>query len=272
MFGRRTAALFALTSVLALGACTGSSGGGNGSTGTPHTPAPSAAASASGKPADAAAVAARIKASVLKLTSASFSVSFSGAGVSLSGSGSEKLSQGRLVALKIAQSASTGTTGPEAVVIGGKTYAKLPTSYTKSTKPWVLLKTNSSNKLIQEFATRLNPALSSVDATNLSAVVAASQSFRSQGSQLANGVPATKYTFVLEVAKLPKNLPVRAQLTQSKVTSVPIELYLDGQDRPVLITENFTLAGQAISLHATLSDFDKPVTITAPPASEVDTT
>jgi hypothetical protein len=55
------------------------------------------------------------------------------------------------------------------------------------------------------------------------------------------------------------------------ITAIPVELYVDSAGRPVQITENLTVAGKKTTTSATISRYNQPVTISAPPASQVST-
>jgi hypothetical protein len=58
-------------------------------------------------------------------------------------------------------------------------------------------------------------------------------------------------------------------MTASGVTSIPLELYLDSQDRPVQVTENLTVQGQRVTSKNVISKYDEPVSISAPPPGQV---
>ena len=76
---------------------------------------------------------------------------------------------------------------------------------------------------------------------------------------------------MVDVAKLPADLPGKDALKASGLATLPIELYIDDQGRPIRVTENFKVSGQQVTTVVTVSDYNKPVTITAPPASQVST-
>lgn len=270
--GRRARGFaLAISAALALGACTSSSGGNHGSSAPASGSTPPSSAQATGHAIRASELAARITAAVDKLTSAKFTVSFSGVGESLSGYGAEKLSHGKLVALQVTQSSAQSASGAQLTVVGDKTYARLPAGLTKSRKPYVLVRSDSKNTLVKQLATRVSPALYTVTLGNVGPLVLAAKSVTDNGSQTVSGAPTTSYSVVVDVAKLPNSLSLKKQLTDNQVQTVPLQLNLDSAGRPVVISENFSMAGSQISLRATLSDFDSPLTISAPPASQVST-
>jgi hypothetical protein len=48
-------------------------------------------------------------------------------------------------------------------------------------------------------------------------------------------------------------------------------MYVDSSGRPVQVTENFSVQGQTVSTKIGISNYNKPVSISAPPASQVGT-
>jgi hypothetical protein len=48
-------------------------------------------------------------------------------------------------------------------------------------------------------------------------------------------------------------------------------MWIDAKGRLVQVVEDISVSGQKISTKITLSKFDEPVTITAPPTDQVDT-
>lgn len=63
----------------------------------------------------------------------------------------------------------------------------------------------------------------------------------------------------------------KAALAQAHITKIPVDLWVDSRNRPVKMSEKVTVKGQTVSLPATMGQFNQPVTITAPPASQVST-
>lgn len=59
--------------------------------------------------------------------------------------------------------------------------------------------------------------------------------------------------------------PGRQTLTTADLSTLPVELWIDGQGRPVKVSGQFSVHGQSISSRAGLSNYNAPVHSTAPP-------
>ena len=86
-----------------------------------------------------------------------------------------------------------------------------------------------------------------------------------------NGAAATHYSIVVDVTKLPADNSTKQALATAGLTSLPIEMWVDSKGRLVQLTEALTVSGQSTSTKITISKYDQPVTITAPPADQVST-
>ncbi len=268
MNSRRLAAFVALPSALVLAACSSSTSG-KGHTG--GTSAGASSAASSGKPVDAATLGARMQAAVAGIKFAHITLDVNAAGQALTGTGDEQLAAGKLVAMDLKESLPGGAGDIEIIIVDGKTYAKLPTSMNSSGKPYLLVTPNSSNAVVKQLATSLNSALSSASLGSVSAFITAADSVKDKGSAFINGVQATHYSIVVNVAKLPASLPGKDALVSSGVKSLPLDLYIDDKGRPVQVTEDFKVQDQQVSTTVKVGGYDQPVTIKAPPADQVGT-
>jgi hypothetical protein len=255
MTGSRRLALLAVLATVAT-ACSSSGGGGGG--GIP-----------SGMPTDAAGLATTLQRAVDKITSAHIALNFTLAGQQLTGSGNEKLEHGQLTALDVTENLPGGAGAIRVIMVDGKTYAKLPPAMNPGGKPYLLVSASSSNPIVRQLAGSLDSALSAASLGSVSTFTRAAKSVEPKGTATINGVKTVHYSIVVAVAKLPASLPGRSQLTQSGIGTVPIELFVDTAGRPVQLTEVLTVQGQKASTKATVSDYNKPVTITAPPSDQV---
>jgi hypothetical protein len=258
MNARRVCALLALPAAVVLAACTSSGKETPGSS----NPAPSNA------PTDAAGLSALVKSAVTDITSAHVEVGINLAAQELSGSGDEQLSAGKLVALDLTEQLS-GVGDIRVIVADGKTYAKLPSSMNPSGKPYLLVSTNSSNPTIRQLAPYLDSVLSAVSPASFSVLAGAAKSVELKGSEPVDGVSTTHYSIQVEIAKLPATYPGKAELASGGVAVLPLELYLDSQGRPVKAIPHVTVQGQDVPISAQYSDYNKPVSIQAPPADQI---
>jgi hypothetical protein len=258
MNARRVGALLALPAAV-LTACTSSGKG------SPN----SSAAVPSGVPTDPPALSALVRSAVAGITSAHLDLTISLAGEQFTGGGDEKLANGKLVGLDVTENVP-GAGAVRIISIGGTSYAKLPTSMNlNASKPWLVISPDSGNSVIRQLAASLDSALSSASLGNVSVFVGAAKSLTVKGSEPVGGRTATHYSIDVEIAKLPADLPGRSELASSGVETIPLELYIDAQGRPVKISEDLPVQGQTVSSTATISDYNKPVSISAPPANQI---
>lgn len=256
---RPVSAVAAIAFAAGLAACS-SSGNTNGQ-GTAGGPTPSTAPQ----------LGAKLVSAYRSITSAHLDLSFDIAGVTVTGSGDEKVSHGQLTALDLKESLPTGGQ-IEIIHVDGKTYAKLPSSANTSGKPYVLVTPQSSNPIVQQLAGSLNTALSAASIKTYSVFVHAAKSLKVDGSETINGVHTTHYTVVVDVSKVPTTSALSKQALQaSGIKTLPVDLWIDDQGRPVKVTENITIEGKSLHVVGTMSKYNQPVTITAPPASQVST-
>jgi hypothetical protein len=285
MNSRRICTLLALPAALTLAACTSSTSG----KGTPRNPtAPgstsagiggseSASGAAStgapvGKPTDAAGLGGLMQTGIAGVTSAHIALDLTAAGQKVTGQGDEKLSAGKLVAMDITENLPSGGGALRLIIVNGKTYAKLPKSLNSgTTKPYVLVTPTSKNATVRSIASSINSALSSASIGSVGAFIKAAKSVKPVGTETIAGVQTTHYSVVVDVAKLPADLPGKDALVATGLKTLPIELNVDDKGRPIRVTENFKVSGQQVATVVTVSKYNVPVTITAPPASQVST-
>ncbi|HET8582478.1 MAG TPA: hypothetical protein VFL65_04460 [Jatrophihabitans sp.] len=252
------------SAALVLAGC-GSSGGGSSSS----PPSKSAPPSTSAAPTTAAGLGQAMQSAIKQVSSAHLTVSATVAGQSVNGSGDEKLSDGKVTGMEITEGLPAGGGSVEVIVVGGKTYVKLPSALNLGGKPYQLVTPNSSNPVVKRLAGTMDSAVSSASVEDVSAFVQSARSVKKVGTTTVAGVPTTHYTAVVDVAKLPANLPARQQLTAAGVTSVPVQLYVDSSYRPVQVSEQLTVQGQKVSTNALFSRYNAPVSISAPPSGQV---
>jgi hypothetical protein len=259
MTARRACALLLLPALVALGSCT-SSGSKSTQTGSPVP---------SGMPTDAAGLSSLVGSAVAGITSAHVNLGLNLSATTLAGSGDEQLSGGRLVGLDLTENLANGGGTIRLIVAGGKTYAKLPKKLNPFGKPWLLVSTNSTNPLVNQLAPYLDSALSAVSLGSLSALVGAAKSVTVKGTATIRGTQATHYSIDVEVAKLPASLPGRSELTASGADTLPLELYVADDGRPLRAGPGLTVQGQDVAITVDFVNFNQPVSITAPPSSQV---
>jgi hypothetical protein len=257
---RSIATAFALSAALTLAACTSTTSG----SGKTHGPSGSAAS-----PTTSAALAALMESGISQVKSARIDLDVSISGQPLTGSGAEKLDSGKLVALDVTEHLPAGAGDIRIIVVNGDTYAKLPAALNSTGKPYLRVTSDSSNPVIQQLSSSMDSALASASLGSVADFARAAKSFRFVGPATVRGVATTHYSIVVEIDKLPDDLPGKKELLDGGVKSLPLELFIDKQGRPIQVTENADLQGQKIQTKVGVRAYDEPVTITAPPADQI---
>jgi hypothetical protein len=194
-------------------------------------------------------------------------VSISQGGGALIGSADERLSGGTSQDLRITQQVGAGITY-RVLVIGHKAYAMLPAFY-RTSRPWVVVSRNSSVAAVRQLAKTLPGVRATGSPATLVRFAASAQRVRALGVRDVGGVRTTAYEVDLETAKLPATVPAKAQLQAAGIAAFPIEIDVDAAGRSVRVLEAVKVGGVLDSTSVVWSRFNRPVSITAPPPSQV---
>jgi hypothetical protein len=270
MSTRRRCAALAIVAVAVTSACDSSSAKKGGASAAGHSATPSAKAPA-GTPVDPATISARITKGLAAVGSAHLEVAIDADGQPIDVSGDEALQAGKVRAVRASTDSVTGSGPVELVVAGGKTYAKLPKKFNPTSKPYVLVSANSKNAKIRALASTVDFALGAVSLDLVASLTGAAKSARLIGPTTVGGAPATRYALTVVTGRLPADFPARSLLVASGLKELPADLYLDSAGRPVQVSQAVKVEGHGISVKVAVSKYDQPVTIVAPPASQVAT-
>jgi hypothetical protein len=167
------------------------------------------------------------------------------------------------------------------ILIGDKLYAKVPElSSMLGGKSWVLFDLNALGSLGSTFQSLINSAKNMNPAQQLQPLLA-SGNLHKVGSETVDGVQADHYSGTVDPAtafdgsEAAKNLTAD-QITQLKalmkaggVTTETIDLWVASDGLPVRVSVNSNSSEGAVKVDMHLSDWGKPVSITAPPADQV---
>ncbi|MGH3719572.1 MAG: hypothetical protein ACRDRI_12195 [Pseudonocardiaceae bacterium] len=196
----------------------------------------------------------------------------SAAGQTIKGEGDEKLSGATLQAGDISEEIGPDLTlRLRLIIIDRTTYAQLPAELNPAGKPWVRLTPDSSNPTIRTMATLIESVRNSASLDQSTTFTSAARRVTLVGKESLDAVPVTHYSIEVDVAKLPSTTPGRQTLLGAGVTTLPVELSVDDEGRPVKLTQDVTVQGQSASTVITLSRFNAPVSISAPPPDQVAT-
>lgn len=154
----------------------------------------------------------------------------------------------------------------ELVTVGGTSWAKLPGN---SAKPWHVVSANSTDAVVRSLATGVNVASVASSLSVIAGFVRSSTGLTDLGPQQVDGVATTHYTMRLDPTKKTGNAQLDGLLSSLGSTKIPVDLWLDAQHRPVKFVIHVSLAGTGFPVTVHVSKLDAPVSITAPPASQV---
>jgi len=157
----------------------------------------------------------------------------------------------------------------EMITVGGQSYAKLPAGSNPSGKPWLEIGSDSTNPMINSLTSGLNIAAMASSLSVVTALMRGSTGLQSKGADTVNGVGATHYVMQLSPAKKTGNAQLDGLLSSLGSNEIPLEFWLDSSDQPVKFVIHASFAGTSFPVTVQASRFDAPLSITAPPASQV---
>jgi hypothetical protein len=190
----------------------------------------------------------------------------------LTAQGDEKAAGGKLTAMNLDE--QIGSLHMTILLADGALYVKLPNQLNKSGKPWEKATAGSSNPALRQLVSTLSSLKKNASLDQYAAMAQAASSLKTIGTEQVNGVVATHYSMMVDVTKVHGSgitEAAKAALTQARVTKIPVDVWVDTHNRPVRMSEKFTVKGKVVSFGATIGQYNQPVTITAPPASQVST-
>lgn len=165
-------------------------------------------------------------------------------------------------------------------LVDGVFYIKLPQELQPG-KPWIKIDTNGSDPIskslgaaVEQMKTQGNPA------ETLKQLEKAGEIKSSKKEQL-NGEQTTHYQVIVDVKKAiaaqsdPDMKKMLEEATKAGLTEYPMDLWLNSDNLPVKMAMNIPTkdptSGKTVNAEISMeyTDWGKPVTIEAPPASEV---
>jgi hypothetical protein len=220
------------------------------------------AAGTAGSGVDAATLAARLNTALTGLTSAHMQID---AG-SLGGTSTADLTLADGHATATDVHLTTSGQQVEVITVGSDSYVKTASD---AAKPWIAVTPDSSNPIVKSLASGFSVATLTSSLSALSGMLKSSSGLQDKGTEQIDGVSTTHYAMQLDPAKGTGDAQLDGLLALLGKTALPIDLWLDGQHRPVQLVIHVSLAGTADPVTVQISKFDAPVTITAPPADQI---
>ena len=250
-----------------LTACSSGSAG-SAARSTTSTPSATATTAAVGRAVAPATLAGLMQRGLSTATSAHLAVSTVLAGQSLTGSGDIALTRGAISQADLQQDLPVGLGAVRIVVVGRTTYAKLPGALAPdASRPWVRLAAGSKSTVVSQLASVVQPLLTVAAPAGLVTFARSASSATDLGPGTVDGVATTHYRLVVDAASLPSDSGV----TAGGRATIPIDLQLDAAGRPRQVSGTFTIRGQTVTPTITLSDYNAPVSVSAPPPGQVGT-
>jgi hypothetical protein len=231
------------------------------SSGPSPRPAPS---SAPAKFVDVHPLATKIRTGLSGLTSAHIAVDAGQLGGT--SSGNFRYANGAATASDVLL--GTGDQQVEVITVGATSYAKLPGSENSSGKPWLKVSADSSNQYVRGVADALRVANAAGSIPAVADVVDRATSAQDKGATSVDGAATHGYLIDVAPARAPDGA-LGALLRQLGQQSVPVQLDLDQQGRPARIAVGVRLGALTLQVTITVTNFDAPVRITAPPADQI---
>lgn len=183
--------------------------------------------------------------------------------------------------VEMSMNMSTAGGGISEILIGDKLYAKFPGMDSMlGGKSWVLLDLTALGSLGSTFQSLINSAKNMNPAQQLQPLLA-SGNLHKVGSETVDGVQADHYAGTVDPAtafdgSLAAQNLTPDQITQLKslmkaggVTSETIDLWVASDGLPVRVSVSSNSSEGAVKVDMHLSNWGKPVSITAPPADQV---
>ena len=213
-------------------------------------------------PATASALAAFLQQGFSSSSSARITFSTALSGNALAGGGSVRLAGGQVSGLDVRATVSK-IGAVHYLLVDGRAYAALPKP--TAGKQYVLLGGSRSGDDLTRAAIGLQAIkLLAAPATYRTLVTGAS-ALRLVDRLGLNGVPALHYRAPVSIDRIPASDPVRVALGALGVTTLTLDLWVDGAGRP--LKASAPAAGRASDV--SFSAVNQPVTLTAPPAGQV---
>jgi hypothetical protein len=152
--------------------------------------------------------------------------------------------------------------------VDGKSYAKLPDPLNGTGKAYVLVSPTSSNATARATAAKLPVASATSAVGELGAIVKSARELSRVGTDTVNGQALAHYTMTIDPAAA-DSPPLVRQLAGLTKDAIPVSLWLDSSSRPERLTLAPKISSMPLTLTITISNFNAPLTISAPPPDQV---
>ncbi|WP_345429283.1 LppX_LprAFG lipoprotein [Actinoallomurus vinaceus] len=164
--------------------------------------------------------------------------------------------------------------GLRAILLGDNLYGKVPSQLTQFTggKPWVKF---SVSKAAQQAGVDLNEILKQADPAQQTKIFTSSKDVRKAGTQTIDGVKTTHYTGTITAKDAAAQLNGKTKQSfqdlyqKGGAKSVAFDLWVGADNLPRKLTAKSAASDGAATATMVYSDYNKSVSVSAPPASQV---
>lgn len=164
--------------------------------------------------------------------------------------------------------------GERAILLGDTLYAKVPSQLSQFTggKPWVKF---SISKATQQAGVNMNQVLQQADPAQQTKIFTGSKDVHRVGTQSVNGTQTTHYQGTLTPQEAAAKLDPQARTSyqhmyqQAGAKDVTFDLWVGSDNLPRKLVAKFTTAQGAATATMIYSNYNKSVTVSAPPAAQV---
>jgi hypothetical protein len=166
------------------------------------------------------------------------------------------------------QASSTGAQSMDMVVLDKVLYMSGAGLPLPDGKTWFRVDLGDPDSLFGQIGRAMDPSL-------LFETMQDPKSFELVGSEEVDGVETNHYDIVIDTASYADALDMPAQMTSMLPDEIPMEMWVDGDDRPRKFLQEVEMpamgGGEATTttIEGSYFDFGADVTIEAPPAAEV---
>jgi hypothetical protein len=216
-------------------------------------------------------LAAQLKAGAQGMTSEHITISESFGGQSgLNLEGDETLAAGRITAMRLEE--KTGATTLSMRLVDGSLYMKLPASLSQGRRPWYKLPADSPDPVLRKLASSLRSIEQSASQRQGGFLAQSADSLITVAVEQSNRTKLTHYSILVDPTKVHSAAMTEGMkkvLAQAGVTKIPVDFWVDQHGRTVKVAERFTVQGEPVSIDISVTRINEPITIVAPPASQL---
>lgn len=226
--------------------------------------------------ADVAAFAKAMQDAVAKLTSMSADMTMAAGGMNATATVKQELDNGTVTALDM--SMDMGAFKLNIIQVDGTAYAGPGAALTQmgvdtGGKEWIELSADSTNPILSQLASQIGQTASQTGPQQYAMMTTAASALKTVGTEKVDGVEATHYLLTVDVAKLAEAGATESSTAQAAqqagLSEIPLDIWLDKDDRPVKVAEKFSIQGQDIDVTVTMGQFNESMDITAPAPGDV---